>query len=174
MPPLEAFPGTGLYVIYYSGQAEFYADIVARAEDSGLGAAVYVGKAVGPGARSRLVDFDQPETRQPLLYGRLREHAESIGAASNLRLEDFKCRYVVLDEVFIPLGETLLIRRLRPVWNVAVKGFGLHDPGSGRTPRRSDWDTLHPGREVGWTAELRPGGELDSIVERIRSIGSGG
>lgn len=41
----------------------------------------------------------------------------------------------------------LLITKFRPVWNVAVEGFGNKVVGVGRVgAQRSNWDTLHPGR----------------------------
>ncbi len=51
--------------------------------------------------------------------------------------------------IWIPLGESLLIARFRPIWNVVLDGFGNHDPGKGRyNGARPLWDVLHPGR--GW------------------------
>jgi hypothetical protein len=43
--------------------------------------------------------------------------------------------------------EAALIKLNRPLWNIALDGFGNHDPGSGRYEQaRSDWDVIHPGR----------------------------
>lgn len=54
----------------------------------------------------------------------------------------------------IPLGESLLIERFQPLWNVVVDGFGNHDPGSGRySGQRPLWDMVHPGRP--WAERLR-------------------
>ena len=83
----------------------------------------------------------------------MQEHAESINAVSHLSRADFFCRFLVIDDIFIPLGESLLITRYQPIWNVEVKGFGNHTPGGGRTNQQpSHWDTLHPGRP--WVAHL--------------------
>jgi hypothetical protein len=48
---------------------------------------------------------------------------------------------------WFPLGESLLIRQFRPLWNVVVEGFGNNPTGGPREgQKRSPWDTLHPGR----------------------------
>lgn len=127
---LEPFTGAGIYAIYYTGDFE---------------APIYVGKAVPAGARKGNFELDaDPGT---VLFKRLREHAESVNAAENLRLEDFFCRFLVVDDIWIPLGESLLIAKFAPIWNKLVDGFGNHDPGKGRYQgMRSKWDTLHPGR----------------------------
>ena len=58
----------------------------------------------------------------------------------------FDCRWLVLAPVWIGLTEQILIDEYRPVWN-AIRGFGNHDQGTTRrAQKRSQWDTLHPGR----------------------------
>lgn len=88
------------------------------------------------------------------VYNRLTEHAESIGNVSNIGIKDFHCRFLVVDDIWIPLGESLLIANFAPIWNSIIDGFGNHDPGRGRyegmCPR---WDVLHPGRA--WAAECK-------------------
>ena len=43
--------------------------------------------------------------------------------------------------------EASLIKLHKPLWNVALDGFGNHDPGKGRYEQaRSDWDVVHSGR----------------------------
>ncbi|SBT54908.1 Eco29kI restriction endonuclease [Micromonospora narathiwatensis] len=103
----------------------------------------------------------QSTTNEPALFTRLRQHAKSVQLAEEhsvkhgepgLRLEDFRCRYLVADDIWVPLAEALLIGHYRPVWNVLIDGFGNHDPGRGRTTQaRSLWDMLHPGRA--WAAQ---------------------
>lgn len=79
--------------------------------------------------------------------GRLREHANSVEAATNLDIADFTCRWLLVEPIWIPLGESVLISRFTPVWNGLLDGFGHHDPGAGRRQGlRTRWDTLHPGR----------------------------
>lgn len=45
------------------------------------------------------------------MFRRLAKHADSIQLAQNLELSDFFCRFLVLDEIWIRLGESLLIQR---------------------------------------------------------------
>jgi hypothetical protein len=90
-----------------------------------------------------------------VLYRRLHEHAASIQQAINLSLGDFTCRYLVVDDIWIPLAESLLISMFIPLWNYSCDGFGNHDPGTGHyNQQRSVWDEIHPGRP--WSARLRP------------------
>ena len=73
----------------------------------------------------------------------------------NLSVSDFWCRYLVVDDIWIPLGESLLIQVYRPLWNSVVDGFGNHDPGGGRYKgAKPSWDTLHPGRH--WADNCSP------------------
>ena len=91
---------------------------------------IYVGKAVPDGARKGGQGDDvDPGTA---LFKRLTDHAKSIDAATNLKLEDFRCRFLSVDDIWIPLTESLLIERFKPVWNRILDGFGNHDPGKGR------------------------------------------
>jgi|SRR5690606_1259768 len=78
--------------------------------------------------------------------------------------------YIVLDDIWIPLGESLLIEMYSPIWNKIVDGFGNHDPGSGRyNQQRSRWDVLHPGRN--WALKLKNRTEAyDEIVQKIREF----
>ena len=151
LPPAEVFGGAGIYVIYYVGDYPDYRPIAERNREGRFDAPIYVGKAVPPG--SRVGSFDADALPGSELFKRLQEHAESIDAAPNLSRDNFFCRFLVIDDIFIPLGESLLITRFQPIWNVEVKGFGNHTPGGGRTNQQpSHWDTLHPGRP--WVANL--------------------
>ncbi len=146
LPP-GRFEGAGIYAIYYQGGFDAYAQLALP----NCAWPIYVGKAMPPGARKGLVGLDA--STGPKLYQRLREHARSVGEAENLSGEDFRCRYLVVDDIWIPLAERLLIGHYRPLWNGVVDGFGIHAPGGrpgGTTGRggqqKSLWDTLHPGR----------------------------
>ncbi|MBM3493188.1 MAG: Eco29kI family restriction endonuclease [Armatimonadetes bacterium] len=143
---LPVFPGPGVYALYYSGTLELYQ---ALADDGAQ--PIYVGKASPKGRRrGGLMESDPTDT--PLL-DRRRQHARSLDETDDLKATDFRCRYLVVDEVWIDLAEQHLIALYKPVWNVVVDGFGNHDPGSGRQGQcRSPWDTLHPGRT--WAAKL--------------------
>ncbi len=77
-----------------------------------------------------------------VLHDRLTKHARSIEQAENLDLRDFSCRWLGLDEVWIGLTEQVMIAEYRPMWNVVVAGFGINDPGKGRTgQRKAQWNT---------------------------------
>jgi len=160
LPPTTSFPGAGVYVVYYGGKFAAYAPI------SKTEVPIYVGKAIPKGSRRGLGEIRN--TPSPALFNRLRDHAESIEAATNLRLSDFTCRYLVVTPIWIEVAEALLIARFRPVWNSVVDGFGLHDPGSTRyTQKKSEWDTLHPGRL--WESKMQPGKSEDAIRAAIAS-----
>lgn len=151
MPPKEPFIGAGIYAIYYIGNFPPYKPIAQQNLNDEFSAPIYVGKAVPAGARKG--GFGLGENPGPVLYNRLTEHAESISQARNLKLEHFRCRYLTVDDIWIPLGESLLIHMFKPLWNQCLDGFGNHDPGSGRTgQKRSPWDVIHPGRP--WADKL--------------------
>lgn len=157
---LQPFVGIGIYAIYYKGPFKAYQPLSVR-NATALTAPIYVGKAVPAGARK---GGGVGATGSRALYLRLREHSESISAASNLRIEDFFCRFLVVDDIWIPLGESLLISKFAPVWNALIDGFGNHDPGAGRymglCPK---WDVLHPGR--GWAIKCRARTDTPSQIE---------
>lgn len=158
---LSSFTGAGIYAIYYHGRFEAYKAI--RSLKGEVEVPIYVGKAVPAGARKG--DFGLNADPGSVLFKRLREHAESIRLASNLDIKDFHCRYLVVDDIWIPLGEALLIARFSPLWNKLIDGFGNHDPGSGRhAGMRPRWDTLHPGRK--WALKLRDRHESATQIEQ--------
>lgn len=49
------------------------------------------------------------------LYKRLGDHAKSIAEATNLKSEDFFCRFLAVDDIWIPLAESLLIEKFAPL-----------------------------------------------------------
>lgn len=113
--------------------------------DSAPSPPIYVGKAIPKGGRKGGLGKDAGQGAA--LRDRLRQHAASVAEASNLELGDFWIRHLVVDDVWIPLGENMLIERFKPLWNRAIDGFGNKDPGKRRaTQYRSPWDVLHPGR----------------------------
>ncbi len=164
LPP-ERFNGAGVYAIYYAGSNPFYAPIAEKNVNRQWLQPIYVGKAIPEGARRGGLGLDIPAGS--VLSRRLNEHAKSIHEVSGLELTDFACRYLIVDDIWIPLGESLLIEMFRPLWNVVVDGFGNHDPGSGRyNQQRSPWDVLHPGRS--WAVRCQPGRSIDEIYALIK------
>jgi hypothetical protein len=166
LPPSN-FPGAGLYVLYYTGNFEVYRKIAEPNRKGKFLQPIYVGRAIPKGGRKGLEGFDVPHGMA--LSSRLKQHAESITAAQNLALEDFRCRWLVVDEVFIPLGESLLISHYRPLWNAVVDGFGNHDPGKGRTAgKKPIWDVLHPGRP--WADKLTAARTAEDVRNSIKEF----
>ncbi len=148
LPPPK-FVGAGVYAIYYSGTHPAYAGLVGL--DNGVGGSkypVYIGKATRENAKQ---GFNPRPTAYAKIWERLTQHAESIQSVQDakfdteLQLVDFKCRYLVLNEAYISLAESVLIATFRPAWN--GMGFGSKVVGGKRmTGRPSLWDSLHPGR----------------------------
>jgi len=144
---LAKFEGAGIYAIYYTGDFAPYEQIAKMNRGKDPSSPIYVGKAVPPGARKGGFGLDAEPGNA--LFKRLREHAKSIEETKNLNVKHFSCRFLVCDDIWIPLGEALLIERFQPPWNVLIEGFGIHTPGKGRKKQvKSKWDTLHPGRSL--------------------------
>ena len=163
LPP-EKFIGAGVYAIYYRGDFAPYKKI-AELNSSEFTTPIYVGKAVPAGARKGGLGMDVDHGLA--LYSRLSEHFNSIDSARNLDVKDFFCRYLVVDDIWIPLTESLLIEKFKPLWNRCIDGFGNHDPGKGRyNQQRSPWDCIHEGRE--WADKLKPNANsTDQLLVRI-------
>lgn len=152
---LSPFNGAGIYALYYIGDFNAYKALAEKNRDSKFSMPIYVGKAVPPGARKGNFGLDSPPG--PAMFNRLKEHAESLNVAENLNLEDFYCRFLVVEDIWIPLGESLLIAKFSPIWNKLLDGFGNHDPGKGRYQQMcSKWDALHPGRSWALKCAVRP------------------
>jgi hypothetical protein len=168
MPPQVSIAGLGVYAIYYTGALEHY-EHLGRLNSKQCAIPIYIGKAVPAGWRKgRAASGDSSKS----VIGRLREHAGSIRAASNLNTRDFRTRFVVLEGIeadLITSVEAQLIRKYQPMWNTLVDGFGNHTPGEGRFDQaRSEWDVLHPGR--GWAAKCRgESPKLENILAKIES-----
>jgi len=161
---ITPFEGAGIYAIYYQGDYEDYRGLKKwNCEGAEFSIPIYVGKAIPEGGRKGTGEVRKKRPRPPL-YTRLSEHRKTLEGTGNLDINDFWCRYLLVDDIWIPLGESLMIRRYRPVWNTLVDGFGNHPPGKGREKgARPIWDTLHPGRR--W-AEILPPSNLS--VEQIK------
>ena len=126
-------------------------------------APIYIGKAVPKGARKGGQGLEGKTDKA--LHKRLTDHAKSILAAtSTLNLDDFHCRYLLVEDIWIPLGELLLIAKYLPVWNGVVEGFGNHAPGGGRYSGKIPlWDVLHPGPD--WGAKCMPRPETSADID---------
>lgn len=162
LPPADRFEGAGIYAIYYTGGFKLYKAIA----DSQCSVPIYVGRALPPGARQGKVGIGEPPG--PVLFTRLREHSRSVESASNLDLADFRCRFLVIEDLFVSLGERLTIQHFQPLWNQVIDGFGNHDPGAGRRAgARSEWDVLHPGRA--WADRLAEGRKPAEIEADVRA-----
>jgi hypothetical protein len=203
LPPTKTFAGAGIYAIYYGGDYPLYADISAslrnyhssrergkRSFEIKQPIPIYIGKSDPPGSRKGLFaappeeDVNQLLTARPRhirLWARLKKHSASISLTKNLKLEDFKCRYMLVDEIWVALGEARLVAIFQPVWNVLIEGFGSNVEGSGRErTARSVWDILHPGRketlgiqvakenEAKIVVDLRTAKSLDKLAVAIR------
>lgn len=166
LPPGVSFPGAGIYALYYFGDFELYSRLTELNADGQYRMPIYVGKANLKGARTAR----SSATRQTALYTRLREHAKSIEEARNLKLEHFRCKYVVLDQIWVSMGEQILIRTFKPLWNTVVEGFGIHHTGGPRArQQRSQWDTLHPGRQWVERLDLPPNKKSEDAIRRMVS-----
>jgi hypothetical protein len=161
LPIASPFSGAGIYAIYYLGDYAPYQPVAAKNVDNQFAWPIYVGKAIPSGGRKGILRKSPKRQKQTdvltggPLFKRLDEHAGSIAHARNLKVEDFFCRYLSVDDIWIPLGESLLINEFRPIWNLVIDGFGNHDPGGGRRVQaRSSWDALHPGRP--WAEKQGP------------------
>lgn len=164
---ITLFSGAGIYAIYYTGNFKPYEPIAIRSRDGKFEVPIYVGKAVPAGARKGGVGLSVSPGKA--LYNRLSEHAESINDVKNISLQDFYCRFLVVDDIWIPLGESLLIANFSPIWNNIIDGFGNHDPGKGRYEgMRPRWDVLHPGRA--WAEKCKPRLETpEQIVADVKT-----
>ncbi|MBB3674363.1 Eco29kI family restriction endonuclease [Modestobacter versicolor] len=142
---LPMFRGVGIYAIYYVGYFPSYELLAEANRDGSWEQPIYVGKAEPKGGRKGVLTEEASDSTA--LQNRLRAHGRSIRSVENLYLSDFYARYLVVEPVWVPLGESVLINRFGPVWNTIVDGFGSNAAGVGRfAGMRSRWDTLHPGR----------------------------
>ncbi len=148
LPPPESFVGTGVYALYYTGREGLYGHY-GELNRLAYGHPIYVGKAVPKGWRQARV-ADSADNQSNELFSRLREHSRNITVVSGVALSDFMCRFVIFEDAgsdMISTIEAALIKLHKPLWNMALDGFGNHDPGSGRyNQARSDWDVIHEGR----------------------------
>lgn len=141
--PLEEvlrFYGSGIYALYYRGDFSLYRSL-AKTEHP-----IYVGKADPKDTNAATA-----KSQGMGLHGRLSDHGRSISkATTTIRMEDFECRYLIVQSGWQTAAEDYLINLFAPIWNSETKivfGVGKHgDSADTRGNKRSPWDTLHPGR----------------------------
>ena len=97
MPPPEAFQGTGIYALYFTGKLGIYEKYFELNRLS-YNYPIYVGKAVPKGWRQSRV-ADNPENQSRELYNRLKEHSRNITFGRGLNQNDFMCRFVIFESV---------------------------------------------------------------------------
>lgn len=159
---IPSFQGCGIYALYYTGENELYAPI----SSSDPEIPIYVGKADPEGARKG--QAVTPAWEGYKLRDRLKKHARTIDAATNLELADFEARYLTADDLFTPMAERLMISELKPVWNIILEGFGVNRPGGKREKGlRPKWHQLHPGAKWAEGMPERPGGTT-KLEEEVR------
>ena len=169
MDNLPSMYGAGVYAIYYTGNFPAYRRMAAANANGAWKHAIYVGKAIPPGARSG--DALADASSNIALRTRLRQHVRSLEAAQNLNLSDFHARWLVIEPVWIPLAETVMIQRTACVWNKLVAGFGVNAQGSGRTGGKiSTWDILHPGRDRQGVMPENPDEIRANVIQEIEGF----
>jgi len=161
---VNIFEGAGIYAVYYRGDFKLYKELATLNKKAGC-YPIYVGKAIPKGGRKGVdtgasLDSDA-------LFKRLQDHRKSIESTQSLKIEDFSFRCLILDDIWISLGESLVIQKYQPLWNQVLDGFGNHDPGSGRYGgMRPLWDEIHPGRA--WATKCKP--PKSNAAELLESI----
>lgn len=162
---VERFYGSGIYAIYYRGDVKpfkLYAPL-ANSETP-----IYVGKAAPAVGNART-----PMEQGDRLARRLEDHRRNIAkATSTLSVDDFDCRFLVVQSGYETAAEDYLIHLFRPIWNSETNllyGLGKHgDDADTRANKRSPWDTLHPGRE--WATkskeDARTPAEINADVKK--------
>ena len=159
------FEGAGIYAIYYRGGFKQYRELAVLNKMAGS-YPIYVGKAIPKGGRKG-VDTDA-SLDSDALFKRLQDHKKSITSTASLSISDFSYRCLILDDIWISLGEALVLQKYQPLWNQVIEGFGNHDPGAGRYGgMRPSWDEVHPGRL--WAAKCkRPKVDLLGLLDLIQ------
>ncbi len=167
LPPEDRVAGAGVYALYYSGNHPAYSRLVEMdTKKGGWKYPIYIGKAVRENAKQ---GFNPRPSNRARLWDRLGHHAASIqevqdaGLDPKFKLKDVRCRFLMLNDAYITLAESVLIATFRPAWN--GMGFGSKVVGGRRmSGRASLWDSLHPGRGG------RPAGTAERGAEATAKI----
>jgi len=168
MPLGKPFPGAGVYAIYYHGESPAYAPLVAL-DKGGSHYPIYIGSAVRENAKQ---GFTAKPTTKAKIHARLSTHQRSI-IGGGLDPALFSYRYLVLNDAYITLAESVLIAVFRPVWN--GMGFGSNGVGGPRmSGDASLWDALHAGRPGRPAADaVRRAAAAAHIAASVARIGAG-
>lgn len=165
--------GAGVYVIYYTGRLAQYAPVAAKNVSNQFGQPIYVGKAIPKGGRKGALSEDAA-AKGTALRDRLGQHLVSVSEGQGLIARDFHYQCLVVDDIWIPLGENMLVERFKPVWNLVIDGFGNKDPGRRRADQyRSPWDVIHPGRSFTHKLGVNPiqAGEFMQSLQTFYDLG---
>lgn len=92
LPPPKNFIGAGVYALYYIGKSPYYEGLYNQNRTS-FSQPIYVGKAVPRGWRQARTSKASNE-----LFHRLKDHYRSICDTQNLSIEDFRCRFMILED----------------------------------------------------------------------------
>lgn len=115
----------GVYALYYTGTQPLYA-MLSNAICADI--PIYAGVTMGS------------------LEKRLKEHQASL-AHAGFDTSASTCKIFPTTADLAKSAEDMLIATYTPIWNHALPGFGLHNPGKGRAAgKASNWDLVHPGR----------------------------
>lgn len=164
----SSLTGAGVYVIYYTGDLEWYAPLATKNALDKFEQPIYIGKAIPKGGRKGGVSEDAA-AKGTALRDRLGQHFTSISEAANLEENDFFYKSLVVDDIWIPLGENMLIEQYKPIWNRVIDGFGNKDPGNRRKDQyRSPWDVIHPGRKFADKLGMNPR-TAEEIIADLKS-----
>jgi len=165
MPPESPFFGAGIYALYYSGEHEAYKDFT-QLDRGRHKYPIYIGKAAGESAKQ---GFNVTASKKKKLYERIAQHAKSIDEVNNLDLANFRCRYLILNDAYIALAESVMIRVFRPPWN--GMSFGSKVVGKFRMGGNPGlWDSLHPGRGGRPSGSERAGEAAATISKRVDEL----
>jgi hypothetical protein len=134
LPPSDKFIAAGVYAIYYSGPFDAYAPLIERNRAGGHRGEpetpIYIGKAVPAGSRKG--GFGLGSNPGLVLYKRLTEHADFVRqTSSTLDLDHSRCRCIVVEDIWIPLGESMVIECLSLFGTECSMGSAITTPAKG-------------------------------------------
>ena len=158
LPITEKFKWSGVYCLYYEGPFDLYSGYSFDNPRP-----IYIGKSVPPGWQKARAKVSKVNYQ---LFRRLNDHCKSIELAENLNLDDFRCRYMILEPSLISTVESAMINKHKSLWNCFLTGFGNHDQGrSRRGQKKPAWDHLHSGRV--WSSLMNSDLDIEQVRREI-------